>query len=151
MIILREKTIFLQMELCQSLWIWSNGKIDLFKEQNLELAEWNQSMQRPSVWYIHKTSIHSKAEKDEELLRGVTHNKKSMQRPNAFPEGKDTNVPEEHWLLLVQVLWHCCGNAYSYTPYTPEKKVRKVYRPNLQQRIRVRHSSQKYFYRTDGW
>lgn len=59
------------------------------------------------------------------LLRGVTHNKRSVLRSNAFPEGEDTDVSEEHWLLLVQVPWHCGENTHNYTPYTPENKYGK--------------------------
>lgn len=150
MLILREETIVLQTELCPSLRIWSNGTTDLFKDQNLELAEWSQSIQRPSMWsYIDfcNATIQSTAEKDKELPRGVTHNNRSVLRPSAFPE-EDTDVPEEHWLLLVQVPWHCFENTHNYTPYTPEKKCGKCVDQSCSKEL-VRHRSQRYFYHID--
>ena len=52
--------------------------------------------------------------------------RKVSARPNAYPKGEDTYVLEEYWLLLVQVPWHCDGNAHSYTPYKPEQSVEGV-------------------------
>lgn len=52
--------------------------------------------------------------------------RKVSTRPNAYPQGEETDVPEEHWLLLVQVPWHCDENAHSYTPYKPEQRVGSV-------------------------